>query len=335
MIPYEDNSLYKTSVLDEAIAYAEEKGKYEKVPLIKSHFFLDPDGTLKIQKTPFKITEGGILNLCATLGIPDPFAEMIPTDLFITNVNRLIAEDPQGRVNAYFDYKDNLVDFNKKLNLQPIDTADILKEISVMNNHSNLRAFFENHIAKMELVPESQKELIESKGEIHKTGYMIYHYPTAKSVTQALGLIWTVACANGALVSRELWREKLNLKSTSDAPSIIKKFFDKLKGSLFLSPDSIREKIDIMKNTNFLLDDFRGIYNSVKRAVNDDVDTALTPGAVMSYLDSKDKDPEFELDINKYKVYYALTDYASNLTKSATISKKLQLKAGSLLLEQV
>lgn len=336
MISYDDDSVYSTKSLEEAIKYSEENAKFEKVPLLKKHFRLDKDGVLKIQEKEFKITQGGIQNLCSTLGIPDPFAEMIPTDLFITNVNRLIDEEPMGRVNAYFDPEERLIDFNSKINLQAIGTDVLLKEIARTNFASDCRVMFENHRVKIEVIPETQKELIETKGEIHKTGFMLQHYPTAKSVSQALGLIWTVACTNGSVVSREIWREKINLKSTSNSEVVIQKFFEKLKTSSFLSPEHIQRKIMELKESNFLLGDFEKLFNSTKRILGDDVIPALTEDAVVKFLENKNKElePELELDINKYKVYYSLTDFASNVTKSASISRKLQLKAGNLLFEK-
>lgn len=331
MIPYKDDRLFSSKDFDEAYSFAETKAKFQCVPLLNKDFELSETGVLKIQNSPFDISEGGIKNLCSTLKIPDPFANRIPTDLFITNVNRLLREKPQDRINAYFNDKEVLIDANNSIDWQAIDTINLLDFIKNKKINAEVRVFFENHFAKIELVPSNRPEQIEHKGEIHKIGYGILHYPTASSISQALMLIWTVACTNGALISREHWREKLNLKAKNKAEIVLEKFFTKIAESKFLDQSFLQNRLNALKNNNFLFEPFQKLVKSVERLVGeDDARLALGPSNIDSIKLVAEPEPDFELGFKEYNVYYSLTDYASNVTKSAVISRKLQSKAGDL-----
>ena len=333
MIQYKPNKINRVIGLNEAIDSSEKDFSYEMVPLLRKDFQLTPEGELLIQNNKFMISEGGIRNLCSMLRIPDPFAERIPTDLFIANVNRLLKEKPDNRVNAYFSVPENiLVDTNEKVNFQPIPIKRLLSQL---DQNNIIRVFFENHFAKIETIPSTGLQ-VEVKGDIHSIGNTIFHYPTCKSVPQGYINIMTLACTNGAIAPRSFLREKLNIKSLSDADNLIMKFIEKIC-KIALGKDKLEQEFKRLHDTTFTSGEVNKLFHTTKRAVGiDDVENVLGKGLVGAYQELKQiEDSELDTDANKYATYYQVSNYASNLTKSARLSRKFQSLAGRILLDKL
>ena len=330
MIPYKKNKLERVVGLNKAIELAEKDFSYDLIPLQRKDFNIEPSGEFMIQGTQFPISEGGIRNVCSMLRIPDPFAERIPTDLFIANVNRLLKEKPENRVNAYFLKEENiLIDTNEKVNLQPISSSRLLTQLDETNE---IRVFFENHFAKIETVPTTGLQ-IEVKGEIHSIGNTIFHYPTCKSVPQGYLTMMTMICKNGAIAPRNFLREKLNIKSSSDADLLIRNFMDKI-GKVSMGKEMLEERFKVLHDTTFSLKEMKKLFSTTKRAVGiDEVENVLGNDFVNAYEQTKQvEEDDIDTDANRYKTYYQMTNYASNITKSARVSRKFQSMAGKLLL---
>lgn len=330
MIPYKKNKISRVVGLNQAIKLAETDYSFESIPLQRKDFNIQPTGEFMIQGTQFPISEGGIRNICSMLKIPDPFAERIPTDLFIANVNRLLKEKPENRVNAYFSPGENiLIDTNEKVNLQPISTSRLLTQLDDKNE---IRVFFENHFAKVETVPTTGLQ-IQVKGEIHSIGNTIFHYPTCKSVPQGYLTMMTLVCKNGAIAPRNFLREKLNIKSSSDADILIRNFMEKI-GKVSLGKELLEERFKALHDTSFSLKEMKKLFHTTKRAVGiDEVSNVLGNDFVNAYEQTKQiEEDEIETDANRYKTYYQMTNYASNITKSARVSRKFQSLAGKMLL---
>lgn len=330
MIPYKENKALRVVGLDEAIKSSESDFSFSSVPLQRKDFEITPTGDFLIQKNKFPISKGGIRNLCSMLRIPDPFAERIPTDLFISNVNRLLKEKSENRVNAFFSKDENiLIDTNERVNLQSIPTSRLLTQLDPQNN---IRVFFENHFAKIETVPQDGLQ-VEVKGEIHSIGNTIFHYPTCKSVPQGYLTMLTMVCKNGAIAPRNFLREKLNVKSSSDADILIRNFIDKI-GKVSLGKELLEERFNTLHNTSFSIKELKKLFTTTKRAVGvDEIPNVLGNEFSDTYEQIKQIDEsDLETEVNRYKVYYQMTNYASNITKSARISRKFQTMAGKLLL---
>jgi hypothetical protein len=329
VIPYKKNKFVRAVGLNKAIELAEKDFSFNSVPLQRKDFLIEPTGEFMIQGTQFPISEGGIRNICSMLKIPDPFAERIPTDLFIANVNRLLKEKPENRVNAYFSPEENiLIDTNEKVNLQPIPTSRLLTQLEDSNE---IRVFFENHFAKVETVPTSGLQ-VEVKGEIHSIGNTIFHYPTCKSVPQGYLTMMTMICKNGAIAPRNFLREKLNIKSSSDADLLIRNFIEKI-GKVSMGKELLEERFKSLHNTTFSLKEMKKLFHTTKRAVGvDEIANVLGNDFMNSYEQVKQIDEDVDTDANRYKTYYQMTYYASNITNSARVSRKFQSLAGKLLL---
>lgn len=328
MISYADDTIFSCRNKDDAISFAKELGSFEKILVKSKEISIKENGDLLIQNIKFQPTRGGIENICSTLKIPDPFAEYIPTDLFITNVNRLLNKDPEQIFNVFFDKKEQLIDMNNRINFTQIPTLNILERLKF----EQMRVMFDNHFTKIELVPDIKKDIKDKVGDLHAAGYTILHYPTSKSITQALYSIWTLVCTNGAILPRELFREKLNLKNVLNVEEILSRFTQKIDENT-LDQSKIKISIDRLKEAHFTVGDFKNIFSFAKRLVGSDVveDVLRKPGE--EYLNHKNDDQDFELEIySKYDTYYNLTDYGSNIIKSGRLSRKFQTRAGKLLI---
>lgn len=331
MIPYKENKAARIVGLNEAVKLAETEFSYQSMPLQRKDFSIQPTGEFMIQGIQFPISKGGIRNICSMLKIPDPFAERIPTDLFIANVNRLLKEKPENRVNAYFSPDENiLIDTNERVNLQAISTSRLLTQL---DDTSEIRVFFENHFAKIETVPTTGLQ-VEVKGQIHSIGNTIFHYPTCKSVPQGYLTMMTMVCKNGAIAPRNFLREKLNIKSSSDADILIRNFMEKI-GKVSLGKEMLEERFNALHDTTFSLKEMKKLYQTTKRAVGiDEIANVLGSEFATEFEATKQiEEDEVETNANRYKTYYQMTDYASNITKSARVSRKFQTIAGKLLLK--
>lgn|SRR5690606_38048015 len=339
MIPYIDDRVEVTRDLNEAIKISK-SFNFEQVR-VQSNQIEIKDNKIHIQNVPFKVSRMGISNLCDALKIPDPFAVRIPTDLFITNVNRLAQEQASNLIDLYFTADEILIDSNYRTSYEPIPNHVMLETISEQSNSfdfSNSRFMFENHKLKIELAGEGLE--IEKKGDINKLGCMISHYPTNKSMTLGNYMIWTVACTNGMLLGNEFGREKLINKTTREIKNLVKNFIGKLI-KFPIDKEVLRLAIEDLKKTNFVADDFVKLYKRLKR-ISDAETAQICMGKDFNQeLLSKaeklldDDEGQTEIDCLKYNTLYAVTDYGSNSVKSATLSKKLQKIGGQILLNQL
>jgi hypothetical protein len=332
MIQHIPNKMESFGELEEAIKASQSNFVFERVPLYRKDFAITPEGQLTIQNNPFKISKGGIENLCSMLKIPDPFAHRIPTELFIYNVNKLLLEKANNRVQAFFSTNGEgptIVDINEKVNQQVIPTSKILTQLPEKNKH---KIMFENHFVKIQTT-DLEGDIISVGGHDHCSGHTIQHYPTCKSISQAHLSILTLVCSNGMIAPRQFMREKLNIKSSSDADLLVSKFIERITKISF-NRDLLEERFKILNDTNFLVGDVQKLYQSTKRAVGkDEIENVLGEEIENIYSETKDNDPTDSTELNKYKIYYNMTNYGTNITKSAKLSRKFQTLAGKLLLK--
>ncbi|MFV2016258.1 MAG: hypothetical protein ACC656_12565, partial [Candidatus Heimdallarchaeota archaeon] len=103
-----------------------------------------------------------------------------------------------------------------------------------------------------------------------------------------------------------------------------------------LDENLLEQRFEALNNRYFLFEEIKKIYSGIKRLVGkDEIENVLGTELVSTYLNSKElKIEEDEItDITGYNVFYSISYYASNITRSAKISKQLQTKAGKLLIE--
>jgi len=331
MIQHIPSKMESFDELEKAIEASNSNFLFERVPLLRKHFAITPEGQLTIQEKPFKITKGGIENLCSMLRIPDPFAHRIPTELFIYNVNKLLMEKADNRVQAFFSTNGEgpiIVDINEKMNLQVIPTSKILTRLPKNNKH---QIMFENHLVKIQTT-DLEGGIISVEGHDHCSGHTIQHYPTCKSMSQAYLSILTLVCSNGMIAPRQFMREKLNIKSSSDADLLVSRFIERIT-KISLNRELLEERFKLLNETNFLVEDVQKLYQTTRRAVGkEEIGNVLGEEIESIYTEIKDNEPEESTELNKYKIYYNMTDYATNITKSVKLSRKFQTLAGKLLL---
>lgn len=328
MIPYQDDKMERAEDYKQALVLATEQFDFDMVPLYRKDFKISPEGKFNIQSQTYPISRGGIQNLCSMLKIPDPFANRIPTDLFIKNVNRLLDEKPDNRVNAYFRKDDTtIIDINERVNFQNIPTHKLISSLPEDGMH---RVMFENHMVKAEAFSDEGLD-IEVEGEKHRTGHVIFHYPTARQVPQGYISLWTLICSNGAMAPRAFMREKLNIKSSSDQDILLSKFIERIT-KISVSKELLEERFKLMHEQHLFNNDLQKLYQSVKRAVGkEDAVLVLGDSVVEEYAALKEEPEDIVTTIKYYTIYYNLTYYASNVTKSAKLSRKFQSQAGKLL----
>jgi hypothetical protein len=337
MIPYKDDFVKNSRDLNEAITIAKEF-KFEPIRVLTGDIRIKQD-KIHIQNQPFNVSRSGIINLCDALKIPDPFAERIPTDLFITNVNRLSEENKEKQIDVYFLNDDILIDSNYRTYYEPIPNLTMLELISEFKDKldfSKCRFMFENHRLKIEIAGNSEFE-IKRKGDIHNIGAMIQHYPTNKSLTLGNYILWTVACTNGALLPNDFGREKLLNKTGRNIQVSMKSFINKLL-KFVINKENLGKLIDELKESKFNANDLYKLYKRLGRLT--DKETAyecMGKGFDESMVKQAEKFIEEEKNdelINhiKYNAFYAITDYGSNKVMTASLSKKLQRIGGEILL---
>jgi hypothetical protein len=143
-----------------------------------------------------------------------------------------------------------------------------------------------------------------------------------------------MVCKNGAIAPRNFLREKLNIKSSSDADILIRNFIEKI-GKVSLGKEMLEERFNALHDTTFSLKEMKKLYQTTKRAVGiDEIANVLGSEFATEFEATKQiEEDEVETNANRYKTYYQMTDYASNITKSARVSRKFQTIAGKLLLK--
>jgi hypothetical protein len=333
MIQHVKDSFKVTRSLNEALELAEGEFKFTRFPLKLRDFHINDDGQLSIQGNDCQVTRGGIQNLCSTLKIPDPFANRIPTDLFVHNVNRLAQYYMDVDVNAYFNSREELVDVNKHINLKDVDSSKLLSQL---DPESKIRVMFENHFMKIEVVPQ---DALVNVGD-HTLGNAILHYPTAKSITQAFLLMFTLVCTNGAILPRQLGgRRKLNLKSTNDADLLVANFMKEIN-STKADIEEFKVLVESMSQEYFELKELNRIVNRFKRLLGEAEIPNLLGEHYQTWLNAKEKNKEedeadVKVEISKYDLYYDVTYYGSNITELGRVSRRLQSFAGKLLANSI
>lgn len=337
MIPYIADDSASTLNFDEAIELSKQKFSFQSVRTSADSMNIQ-NNRLTVQGTEFDVTQGGIINLCNALKIPDPFAERIPDDLFITNVNRLLKEKGSQLMDLYFNKKEVLIDMNFKTDFEAISNQTLLEAVkSFIPEDIFTRFMFENHRLKIEVATQNNSFDIAKRGEIHNAGYAIQHYPTNKSVSLGNLLLMRTSCTNSAIFPNELFREKLVNKVTKKISEVIKSFLDKLK-QFPLTNTVIEDTIEKMHTTEFSIEQAYKQFKKLRRIVgSDDVYDVLGKGfdeeSVKMLKEKFEEDPEDSSGIKIYDNFYAITDYGSNQIKSAGLSKRLQIIAGKLFLE--
>lgn len=329
MIPYKPNRVFTTLDLKEALEYAEKTFKFDVATIPSSELSLNEKGEVYIQGKHFEISKSGISNLCTTLKIPDPFAEHIPTDLLITNINRLVQERGQNLLSVYSDQDDVIVDVNIRLKYLPID-SDYLLGLLELEKDDKVRFKFENHLMltevglkKFEFMPDTHTQTL---------GFSIAHYPTLTHATTGQTMLWTMICSNGSFIGRSGEIVKLRVKSTQSMEKAITVFMEKIIPSLNVEDAS--QAFVNMQNTQVTVEDAKKYLNTLKSLEIESLDMLLFGPITKEEINEKYKvDPTEKLEMSFYELYYNLTNLGSNYLTGALDSQKVSKIAGKLLLD--
>lgn len=341
MIPFEKDVFLSTKNLDEAIEAAESQFKYSDISLKGKEIQIVND-CFVIADVPAKISKSGIMNVCDALRIPDPFAERIPDDLFIHNVNRLFKEKKDVPARIFFDESETIVDINFKSNV-PVTSGDMLRGLKTRLKETggeHARFEFQNHKLVIEHRLMSPEVIQPRVGDLQSLGFMIQHYPTAKSISIGNLMMWTLRCTNGALMPAALGREKLVNKENRKTETILNSFLEgvlalggdiehlkRVFESLYSQTCSFKLIKDWVKKCDRVLDDRDEAYKCINKSFGEDDFKAVS---------ALNEDEILELsDIPQYDLYYATTDLASNKLKDIFQSKRLKSMAGNLLFDMV
>lgn len=330
MIPYKPNKLFVTTKLKEALAFSEEHFKFDKATVPASQIHLNEKGELFIQAQPFKISKSGISNFCSTLKIPDPFADIIPTDLLITNINRLLKEKGENLLNVYADEADLIVDINEQLKYSNIPSQHLLSLLKIEKEDVH-RFKFENHLLLTEIGMKQFEFMPDS--HLQMLGYAISHYPTLHHATIGQPMIWTNICSNGCLFGFSENILKLRIRSSNVLEKNINTFLSKIIPNYPV--DKFEEMFVDMSNTKITAKDAKKYLNSMRNFEIPEYDSILLENKYsksdVNTLVKEDEDQFLEL--NYYQLYYNLTDLGSNYVKGAIDSQKINKLAGKLILD--
>jgi hypothetical protein len=137
---------FKTTEMNDAIRYAD---SFTVTPtkLKVGDLIIRENGTIQ-NDVPHLVTRFGFENLCSILGIPNPFARMIPPDLLFTNIERLqkenadkkivLLERPDGSIanvvkSPYKElpYSTVLAPFIEKEGIKNIDIGETLMKVTL------------------------------------------------------------------------------------------------------------------------------------------------------------------------------------------------------------
>jgi len=288
------------------------------------------------------VTRTAILSLCKQLGIPDPFAVSIPEDLLLYNIRRLLNERATKEASLVYDPEDRLIGFSNSAPAKIINLKKFGDEFplgSLLGAEPRFILLHDQYV-RIDWINNEWEQLHPKVGDISATGISL-HTGLLSSMVFANPYLMQLVCSNGAVLPKTMGAFHMN-NNVSDTR--YQTFFAKLSQN-FIRMELLKDSYDFINTRKFNTARFRHFWNGLQKILNDANDTDSLFGVDVderkyyfsSYETSKTEAVELritptfeETNINYYKTYYDITDYAKKVDSVLT-QRELTILAGKFL----
>ena len=351
MIPFKSDLSFNTNKSEDFLDFVNAKeSKLNREMFDLSQLMVDDIGNIKLNNETKEISRTGLKNLCSFLGIPNPFAKKIPTDLLIHNINRLTRErlekDRRTAFSAFFNSENHIVDIHDKDN-HDISLEQFFGTYSNLNDDEHKIKFsFQNNEFSAKFFLNNDQSKITLANHEHLLGTTLDGSLTGRfSPDVSMGL-YTLVCSNGLTVlDRNFLDSSIEISLKYDIKNIIENFnSDKLFNYLLSQRDDLIKQLSVLESHELNFGELQFLIKKFRRSLKEEVDLEqktsymLKPEDFEKFVNLKSNKADVEdlTNIKLYDVYYQITDLSSNFDSFDFSTKtKLNKFANNLIFDKL
>jgi len=225
------------------------------------------EGLICTSNKNFPMTKKAFKDYCRLLGIPDPFARKIPTDLLYHNIDTLKARLAGDQIILVHDKKDKgIIRINKApFVASPVDR--IVDKLSAMNLSPVFIKTNSDRI-NMTLINEEVEEIMVEHNDPTKLGFCLRMSDATPSALIARAGLWRFVCSNGVILGQNFGFIRQKVKVGNSPEIILNTFFEQI-ANLNTKMDKIKNGLVAMVNTELTDREAMKIWSKVKRHTSD------------------------------------------------------------------